>query len=452
MTQRVRKGLANWLTSSQTPIFVLDHRRVVLVFNRGCVEFTGRDAAELIGQTCVKQTHPNPSQIESLTGALAPPERVLHGEAATVPAVIPTADKPQTVQISYFPLPLAEGDQDSRIMGVISPLQGSGIELVPESEVRRFELAQVLSELYEAHRLEDLVARSPEMQRVATQIEIARQHSHPIHIIGEPGVGKEYIARLIHYSSSHRELRFLPLDCQQLSHFEIARTLRRLFAEPDEETSVGTVYLAQFNNLAKDLQVELQQQLALHTKFRWISSSQAGLDSLRENEFSHELRARFTASQIEVPALRNRREDTLLIATHFLEKFNRQYKKNVEHFSTEVETEFQAYHWPGNVKELVSVIKDAVQNCQSTAIQMEDLNLQFNAGRDAQRTRPGRNLESLSSFMNRVERERICEVLDWTNHNKKAAAEFLQMTRAKLYRRVEALAIETKEDQADETS
>ena len=141
-----------------------------------------------------------------------------------------------------------------------------------------------------------------------------------------------------------------------------------------------------------------------------------------------------------------------MLATLFLEKLNRQFNCSVEHFSPEVEAELQAYHWPGNVRELVSVIEDAVRNCESTSIQVDDFNLQFNAGRDAQRTRPIQNSESLEDFLNRVERERICEVFSSTHQNKKATAEILKMTRAKLYRRMQSLGIFTDDDQTEGAS
>lgn len=452
MAQRVRKGLANWLTSSTTPIFVLDHRRVLLVFNQGCVELTGRDAADVIGKTCLRTTTPNPELVESLTGVLAPPERVFQGEIATVPAVIPTATKPETVEIYFFPLPQEQTDDQMRIVGVIGPLKDSGIELVPDSEVRRFELAQVLNKIYEYHQIEDLVARSPEMQRVATQVAVAREHSHPLHLIGETGVGKEYLARLIHYSSRRKEKRFLPLDCRQLSHFEISRTLRRLFVEPSDETQVGTVYLQQFEYLARDLQVELLEHMNSGSIFRWMSSSIRNLESLTGEEMLKELQATFAAFQIPVPPLRSRKEDIMPLATHFLEQLNCQSKKSVEQFSADVEAEFLGYDWPGNVKELYSVVNESISRSQSNIVRSEDLNLQFNAGRDAQRTRPIRIEESLEAYLNRIERERITEVLEITRGNKKAAAELLKLTRAKLYRRMQALQIEETPNQAEATS
>ena len=452
MAQRVRKGLANWLTSSTTPIFVLDHRRVLLVFNQGCIELTGREAADVIGKTCLRTTNPNPELIESLTGVLAPPERVFQGEIATVPAVIPTATKPETVEIYFFPLSQEQPDDQIRIVGVIGPLKDSGIELVPDSEVRRFELAQVLNSIYENHQIKDLVASSPEMQRVATQVAVAQDHTHPVHFIGETGVGKEYLARLIHYSSSSKERRFLPLDCQNLSHFEISRILSRLFVEPSDETQVGTVYLQQIEYLARDLQVELLEHINSGSIFRWMSNSRRSLEALTEEEMLKELQATFAAFQISVPPLRNRNEDVLLLATHFLELLNIEHKKSVEQFSADVETELCAYRWPGNVNELYSVVKESVDRCQSNVIQAEELNLQFKTGRDAQRTRPVRVGESLEDYLNRVERERISDVLKTTGGNKKAAAEILQLTRPKLYRRMQALEIEETQNQAEATS
>ncbi len=453
MAQRARKGLATWLTSSTTPFFVLDYRKVVLVFNHGCEEITGWEAGSVIGKTCSQVTEGNPELVESVTGALCPPVRVLNGEPAVVPIVMSHRDGSSTpVEIHFFPLPQDDEDNEFRILGLLSPLSGSGIELVPESAVRRFELASLLSELHRKYATTSLIAKSPEMKRVAVQTTVASKNSIAVHLSGERGTGKEHVARIIHYGSEIQERRFIPLDCQSLSHFELSRTLRRLFAEDILESTAGTIYLKNIDSLARDLQAELLEHLNQGSPFRWMSSSLFGISHVDEEVFSRELAVELTPLVVSIPPLRIRGEDLLLLATQFLEEANRQQIQQLEGFSQEVVSEFSTYPWPGNVDELAEVVMQARSKCESVTIELEHLPVQFKAGRDAQSVRSISANEALETFLERVERSKILEALAAAKGKKSAAAEALQIPRAKLYRRMAALGIDDSELQAEATT
>lgn len=450
MAQRARKGLATWLTSSTTPFFVLDYRKIVLVFNQGCEEITGWEVGNVIGKMCSLVTEGNPDLIESVTGALCPPERVLNGEPAVVPIVMSHRDGSSTpVEIHFFPLPQDDSDNEFRILGLIAPLSGSGIELVPESAVRRFELASLLSELHRKYAITSLIAKSPEMNRVAIQATVASNNFIAVHLIGERGVGKEHVARIIHYGSEIRERRFIPLDCKSLSHFELSRTLRRLFAEDISETTAGTVYLKNVDSLPRDLQAELLEHLKQSSPFRWISASSTGLSGVDEEVLSLELAVELTPLVVSIPPLRARREDLLLLATQFLEDANRQQTQQLEGFSPDVVSEFLAYIWPGNVDELTKVVTQALAKCEGVMIELEHLPVQFKAGRDAQSVRSPPLTEALETYLERIERTRILEALAAANGKKSAVAKALQIPRAKLYRRMAALGINDSEDHAE---
>ncbi len=453
MAQRARKGLATWLTSSTTPFFVLDYRKVVLVFNYGCEEITGWEAGNVIGKSCSLVTEGNPELIESVTGALCPPARVLNGEPAVVPIVMNHHDGSSTpVEIHFFPLPQADENNEFRILGLIAPLSGSGIELVPESAVRRFELASLLTELHRKYAITSLIAKSLEMRRVVIQATVASRNSIAVHLFGERGTGKEHVARIIHYGSEIRERRFIPLDCHRLSHFELSRTLRRLFAEDISETTSGTIYLKNVDSLPRDLQAELLEHLSQSSPFRWMSSTSTELSSVDEELFSRELAIEFTPLVISIPPLRTRGEDLLLLATQFMEETNRQQAKQFEGFSTEVASELLTYNWPGNVDELAKVIMQARSKCEDLTIEFEHLPVQFKAGRDAQSVRMVPTSEALDSYLERVERERILEALRAANGKKSTVAKALQIPRAKLYRRMAALGIDDSGNHAETTT
>ncbi len=444
MAQRVRKGLATWLTGSSSPIFVLDHRRVVLVFNRGCELQTGWSAGDVIGKTCQLISRGNPELIETLTGTLCPPESVLQGESVVVPSVLHRkSGESQHVNIHFFPLVKEDSPTPSQILGLIQHRGYDGIELVPPSLLQRFELEEHLSELHRKYASHSLIAVSAEMRRVAAQAQVARNCSLAVHLVGEKGVGKEHVARMIHYDSPLGEQRFLPVECGTLSHFELSRFLRRLFEQSETEFEGCTVYLKNVELLAGDLQVELLDHMKSRDSIRWISSSEKAIENFDSEHFQRELICELTPLTLAIPPLRDRQADLPLLATHLLQDANRQREIQIEDVSEEVLQEFECYQWPENVEELSRVLFQAQQACSGAIIEVEHLPVFFQAGRDAQSVRPRQITQSLEEILEATEREIITQVLDSVQGNKSMAAERLQVPRAKLYRRLAALGIES---------
>lgn len=445
MSQRARKGLATWLTDSATPIFVLDQRQIVLVFNRGCEELSGWSAGDVIGKKCELLSVVNPAQVEAVTSVLFPPKSVRDGQPLVVPVLMPQKEGLSTpVEIHFFPLPqpTSEGVQENlRILGLIGPRTYSGIELVPDELKRRFDLSLLLADLHESHGTTSLIAESPAMRRVAEQVGLATSNQVTIHIRGGRGVGKQYLARLIHYGSQSREQRFLPLNCQTLSHFELSRTLRRLFAEQTEPPAQAAIYLENVEYLPRDLQAELLEHLQNRSPYRWFSAS-GSQQLLHETEsFIPELSFALTAITIELPLLKDRQDDLLLLATQMLLESNKHREGQVEGFADAVCEEFLTYEWPGNAQELNDVVHEAARHCEQELIQLEHLPVNFRIGRDKQSLRPARFSIGLEEALNDFERDKIIEALQASRGGKQSAAKLLRIPRTKLYRRMEALNI-----------
>ncbi len=444
MAQRARKGLATWLTGSSSAIFVLDHRRVVLVFNRGCELQTGWPAGDVIGKTCQLISHGNPELVETLTGTLAPPESVFQGEPATIPTVLHhKSGRTQPVRIHFFPLTQEDAETPSQILGLIARRDNDGIEIVPPSLSQRFELEEHLAELHRKYSAHSLIANSAEMRRVAAQAQMARDCSLAVHVAGETGVGKEHLARLIHYNSAQGDQRFLPVECAALSHFELSRFLRRLFEQSETEFEGCTVYLKDVEHLARDLQVELLNHMQTDESVRWMSSSKIKIESLDAEQFELDLICELTPITISLPSLRDRRADLSLLVTQLLQDSNRQREVQIDSVSGEVQQEFESYHWPGNVEELSNVLIQAQKACSGSIIEVEHLPVSFRAGRDAQTVRPRQVTQSLDEILEATEKEVISQVLESVQGNKSLAAEKLQVPRAKLYRRLAALGLES---------
>ncbi|WP_437192177.1 helix-turn-helix domain-containing protein [Planctomicrobium sp. SH527] len=441
MSIRSRRGLATWLTSSRSPLFVLDSRSIVLVFNRGCEELTQWAAADIIGKSCQVQSTADPTHWSCLTGVLAP-EEVAAGEPARKRRVVFHRKDGSIIErdIHFFPLEPEDPADGQHLLGLITEPTNDA----PSPTSRRLDVARHTAEIYERYRLDRLVTTSVEMQRVASQIQLARTSAVTVHFSGDRGVGKEHIARLVHYGSEQRNQRFVPIRCAESSRFEISRTLNRLY-DPDGVVEPVTIYLDQFQMLDRDLQERVLYHADL-SPHRHFSSSNLWPGDLARTGMIPELAVRLSAIWIAIPALKDRGEDILLIAQQLLEEQNRLQEEQRHGLTPAVERLFQLYNWPGNVDELARVVSQAMKRTQGPMIDVGDLPPDFGAGLSAQALRPPPHRRSLEDELSTFERERIEQALAEVRGNKSAAAELLQLPRAKLYRRMAALGLATDED------
>lgn len=448
MSLRTRRGLATWLMSSRTPLFVLDDRRVVLVFNLGCEEFTQWSAADVIGKACIFQNDPNPERVASLTGALCPPDHIDPETCLRRRALFHRRDGSVLERdIYYFPLQ-SDGEQAApHLLGIITACADSpALAVSPHLDVARH-----TAELYAKYQVDRLITNTPAMQRVAAQIDLARSHPASVHLVGERGSGREHVARLIHYAGTQRTQRFVPIRCATASHFELNRILRRLVETAPPDDDVGTVYLDDVTLLPGDLQPLVLAGCA-RTGRRWISSSQQSLDKIPEEAFQPDLLARLTALPITIPPLRARSADLPLLAQQLLEECNTGRTRQHTEFAPAVLRLFQQHAWPGNVDELSQVVSKACERSSTTVIEVADLPLEFIASLQARSIRPLPHAVSLDEQLAEFARTRILTALKETRGNKSMAADQLGIPRAKLYRRMEQLGLVEFPDDESETS
>ncbi|TWT52233.1 Arginine utilization regulatory protein RocR [Thalassoglobus neptunius] len=444
MSKRAKRGLATWLTRSTLPIFVLDDRNVLLVFNRGCEELTEWPASEMIGRKCEYIAVANSALPESVTGALCPPN-VLESEISkSVLTVIPSqSGKSSRKRIEFFPLREEPDETSYRMMGII--LDDNGTEASAPA-TSHFRLAELQAELQRRFQVSRVVAASPLMERVVSQIRLAAESRLPVFLRGERGVGREYIARVIHNSTTFADRRFVQIDCEALSRFEIQRSFRRLLDQETEEPFSGTVLLKNIDLLSVDLQLELSRALQQPLPSRWMSTSRLNIEELDPETFDPALAAQLTPISIFIPPLRDRREDLPMLVQSLVEDSN--YGSEVQRFgvSSEVEQEFASYPWPGNVSELVRTLEKAFRATSEPVIELEDLPADFRIGRDAATVRPRKSSLPLEEYLRKIEEKRVRDVLEQCGGNKTAAAEILGLPRPKLYRRLALLGIDAGND------
>ncbi len=447
-----------------TPVFWVSTDRRIAFFNSGCEKLTGWPADEVIGQLCEYVADPRSGSLEALAASLCPPAEAFAGEIVSVPTLIAcrTGD-PQPRSLSFIPLLEEEGSL-AGVLGVAAALAPAAklAETAPSHELHA-ELAALRIALARRFGTQSLVCRSEGMLRVAGQLAIARGTCAAVLIWGEKGVGKEHIARAIHYESDWRTRAFVPLDCQGLSSLELEQAMGRLFGPSrDEEffdstTALrpGTIFLTHAEHLPRDVQKTVVEgfraQSAERAGLRLIASttvepSVLGADERLRPDFYHLI----THLCIMVPPLRRRMEDFRYLAQHLLEELNRGESRQFNGFGDDVWDKFAEYNWPGNVDELLAVVREARAACNEPLIRAEDLPFRFRTGLGAQSVGPviRPEVSPLEPFLAQAERAHIEQALKECRHNRSQAAQLLGLTRGRLYRRMEILGIPVQPEQA----
>ena len=247
------------------------------------------------------------------------------------------------------------------------------------------------------HSGEYIFGDTPVFRTILQQIDLVAPTNYTIIIYGESGSGKEAIAQEIHKRSKRKGKPFVAIDCGSLSK-ELAGS--ELFGHEKgsftgalnqkvgsfEVANGGTIFLDEVANLSYDIQVSLLRVVQerkmrrvggvkdIELDVRMIVASNEKLwDVARKGKFREDLFHRFNEFSIDVPPLRQRHDDVMLFANHFLQQTNQELGKNVKRFSPEVENIFRNYVWYGNLRELKNVIKRATLLTDNDTIEATSL-------------------------------------------------------------------------------
>jgi two-component system response regulator HydG len=325
-------------------------------------------------------------------------------------------------------------------------------------------------------------------KQLIQQIDLVAPTNYTVIIHGESGSGKEAVAQEIHKRSKRKSKPFVAIDCGALSK-ELAGS--ELFGHEKgsftgalnqktgslEMANAGTIFLDEIANLSYDIQVSLLRVVQERKMRRVgglkdieldvriiIASNERLWDAVRKGKFREDLYHRFNEFSIDIPPLRQRPDDILLFANHFLQLTNQELGKNVRRLSPEVETIFRNYVWYGNLRELRNVIKRATllsdgEEIEASALPFEISNfnkLQFEKGPQietvtssysqqapsipvaAEEDEPQRSLSetTLKGASIDAEYEMILKALKKVNFNKSKAAKLLNIDRKTLYNKM----------------
>ena len=329
-------------------------------------------------------------------------------------------------------------------------------------EQENLTLRQTLDERY------DLVGESPAIHALRIQIQSAAPSHGRVLIRGESGTGKELIARAIHRQSLRAEKPFVEVNCaaipDELIESELFGHERGAFTGATtkrrgkfELADAGTIFLDEVGDMsiktqAKVLRV-LQEQTfervggseTLTVDVRVIAASNKNLeDEIQRGNFREDLFYRLNVIPFEVLPLRDRREDIVLLAEHFLGLFSREYGKREKKISRDALDLFLKYPWPGNVRELRNVMERMVIMVPRNSIEAGDLETSLRIRAEPE---PVEEMEgTLREVREQFEKKFILRRLQETHWNITRAAERLGIERSNLHRKMKGYGIETPRD------
>lgn len=309
-----------------------------------------------------------------------------------------------------------------------------------------------------------MIGRNPKLQQIIQTIRTTARSDASVLIEGESGTGKELIAAAFHAESQRASGPFIRINCSAIPHELIESELfgyeKGAFTGADrykrgliEAANGGTLLLDEIAEMPAHLQTKLLRVLQerrlrrlgdereIAVDFRLLSATNRITSALLDDGvLRKDLYFRISTIKIRVPPLRERLDDIPLIANHFLERFSVQYDKKIRKLSEETFARLLRYNWPGNIRELESVIERAVLFCPGSQLLPECLPEEF------QRTLMGHSSFVIPPLvpMEEIEREAILQTLERTSGNIRRSAQILRCPRPTFYRKLKRLGIKVE--------
>ena len=274
-------------------------------------------------------------------------------------------------------------ESDIQFLQAFANLAAIAIENAKLYEKTKNEARYWKQEASQRHGFENIIVVSSQLEQVCRRAESVANTNISVLIMGESGTGKELIARAIHYHSPRRDKKFIPINCSALPEHILESELfgakkgaytgsladkKGLFEEADG----GTIFLDEIADMQPPLQSKLLRVLQEgeirrvgDTQYRYvnvrvISATNKDIhEEMKESRFREDLYYRLSGLQINVPPLRERKEDILPLAQHFLQEFCKQNTLSNKSLNSDAVSALQEYSYPGNVRELKNIVSEA---------------------------------------------------------------------------------------------
>jgi Nif-specific regulatory protein len=357
-------------------------------------------------------------------------------------------------------------DRELHFLQVVASMiaQAINISHLVESEKDRLrdENEHLRGELRERYDFSNIIGHSSRMRQVYEQVTQVAPANTSVLIRGESGTGKELIAHAIHYNSVRAKRPFVKVSCAALPETLIEAELfgheKGAFTGADarkkgrfELADGGTLFLDEIGDLSLTTQVKLLRVLqerefdrlggttTIKANVRLITATNRDLETaIADGSFREDLYYRLNVFSIFVPPLRERRDDVLLLADYFSEKYARENHKPIKRISTPAIDMLASYHWPGNVRELENAIERAVLVCEGQVIHGYHLPPTLQTA-EASGTMAR---VSLSEAVDSFERDMLMDALKTARGNRARAAKLLGTTERIMRYKVKKYAID----------
>ena len=359
-------------------IFTIDQSGVITFFNKAAEEITGYRGADVIGTKCAALF-----RTEHCAQSCPLFHTIHSGEAVKDQRVVILGGSGRSVLVSVTTAVLST--RDGTVLG--------GVEVIKDLSL----VEELRRQLEGRFRFEDIISRSPQMQQIFALLPLVANSDSSLLIVGASGTGKELVARAIHHQSPRRDAPFVAVNCaampETLIESELFGYVKGAFTDARRDkpgriaqADGGTLFLDEIGDLPLPVQAKLLRFLqemvyeplgatfSTRADVRIVSATNKNLEAMVETgAFRRDLYFRLNVMQIELPPLRERREDLPLLVQHFIERFRVTTGKRIEHMDERALAALQDYPFPGNVRELENVIERAFLVCLGSVITYEHL-------------------------------------------------------------------------------
>jgi two-component system response regulator PilR (NtrC family) len=322
-------------------------------------------------------------------------------------------------------------------------------------EQENVELKQKLSDM---EKFENIVGGDPKMVKIFELIRTVAQTDSTVLISGESGTGKELIAKAIHAQSGRAKQKFVSINCgalpENLLESELFGHKKGAFTDAYQEkeglfeaANLGTLFLDEISEMSQKMQVKVLRAIQekvirrvggnreIAVDVRIIAATNRDLvESMEKGEFRSDLYYRLNVISIQVPPLRERRDDIPILMQHFLQRYNQKFVKNITGFDKKVMEIFASYGWPGNVRELENFVERGVALEKGSMIGAASLPSEVIYNLDAPKAAAEDWLSLLEAgkfnfneYLDDLSKRIIIRALDQSNGNVKRTAQRLQV-------------------------
>lgn len=359
-------------------IFTIDADGLITSFNRAAEKMTGYARCEVLGKLCssILQTE--------LCQEDCPLKSVMHnGQKDEDREVFITTKGGKTLPIAICTAALR--DKEGRIVG--------GVEMFRDLR----QVSVLRKKLEKSYVFEDIVSKNHRMQQIFDTLPLIANSRSTVLIQGDSGTGKELIARAIHNFSPWRKEPFVALNCgavpDNLIESELFGYKKGAFTDAKKDkpgrfamAEGGTLLLDEVGDLSRQMQVKLLRVIqereyeplgsttTVKADVRIIASTNRDLaQDVSRRKFRQDLYYRLNVVHVDLPPLRERKEDIPLLVRHFIDRFNHMQCRRITGCSERVMLALLRYSFPGNIRELENIIEHAFVVCTNSIIQLDDL-------------------------------------------------------------------------------